>query len=154
MGYELGRLKQLVAAAICQLSSGFWDMKELRWRQKRHDTVVENRERAQFHASGGDVATLAIGALGVVFGDIGTSPLYAIDQIFFASAKIGRIPENILGAISLAIWTITVVVAIKYALAPNYLGSHHACRNRPELKGAHAGACDEYRRPWDGPRPL
>jgi len=91
-------------------------MKELRWRQKRHDTGVESRERAQFHTSGGDVATLAIGALGVVFGDIGTSPLYAIDQIFFGSADIGRTPENILGAISLAIWTITIVVAIKYAL--------------------------------------
>jgi KUP system potassium uptake protein len=91
-------------------------MKELRWREKRHDAVSESGERAQFHASRGDVATLAIGALGVVFGDIGTSPHYAIDQIFFGSADIGRTPENILGAITLAIWTITVVVAIKYAL--------------------------------------
>jgi len=91
-------------------------MKELRWGQKRHDTAAESRKRAQFRPSGGDVATLAIGALGVVFGDIGTSPLYAIDQIFFGSADIGRTPENILGAISLAIWTITIVVAIKYAL--------------------------------------
>jgi KUP system potassium uptake protein len=98
------------------MSSGFSGMKELRWREKRHDAVSESGERAQFHASRGDVATLAIGALGVVFGDIGTSPLYAIDQIFFGSADVGRTPENILGAISLAIWTITVVVAIKYAL--------------------------------------
>ena len=91
-------------------------MKGLGWGRKRHDAVAESRERAQFQASGGNVASLAIGALGVVFGDIGTSPLYAIDQIFFGSADIGRTPENILGAISLAIWTITVIVAIKYAL--------------------------------------
>ena len=70
------------------MSSGFSGMKELRWREKRHDAVSESGERAQFHASRGDVATLAIGALGVVFGDIGTSPLYAIDQIFFGSADI------------------------------------------------------------------
>jgi len=91
-------------------------MKELGWGQRRQKAVAESRERTQLHVSGGNVATLAIGALGVVFGDIGTSPLYAIDQIFFGSADIGRTPENVLGAISLAIWTITVVVAIKYAL--------------------------------------
>src|SRR6516225_1628184 len=91
-------------------------MKELGRGQRRQKAVAEYRERMQFHVSGGNVATLAIGALGVVFGDIGTSPLYAIDQIFFGSADIGRTPENVLGAISLAIWTITVVVAIKYAL--------------------------------------
>jgi len=91
-------------------------MKELGWGQRRQKAVAEYRKRTQFHVSSGSVGALAIGALGVVFGDIGTSPLYAIDQIFFGSADIGRTPENVLGAISLAIWTITVVVAIKYAL--------------------------------------
>ena len=86
------------------------------WGQRRRKAVAEHRQRTQFHVSGGNVATLAIGALGVVFGDIGTSPLYAIDQIFFGLADIRRTPENVLGAISLAIWTITVVVAIKYSL--------------------------------------
>ena len=61
-------------------------------------------------------ASLTIGALGVVFGDIGTSPLYAIDQIFQGPAAVEASPENALGAISLAIWTITLVVAVKYAL--------------------------------------
>src|SRR3974390_1560863 len=91
-------------------------MKELGWGQRRQKAIAEYRKRTQFHVSSGSVGALAIGALGVVFGDIGTSPLYAIDQIFFGSADIGRTPENVLGAISLAIWTITVVVAIKYAL--------------------------------------
>jgi KUP system potassium uptake protein len=91
-------------------------MKQLHGGKNKPELVAQPRERAPTRASGGNVATLAIGALGIVFGDIGTSPLYAIDQIFFGTAEIGRTPENILGAISLAIWTITVVVAIKYAL--------------------------------------
>jgi KUP system potassium uptake protein len=68
------------------------------------------------HAPRGGLAVLAIGAIGVVFGDIGTSPLYAIDQIFFGSAAVAPTPENVLGAISAAIWTIFVIVAVKYAL--------------------------------------
>ena len=68
------------------------------------------------HAPRGGLAALAIGAIGVVYGDIGTSPLYAIDQIFFGSAGVAPTPDNVLGAISLAIWTITLIVAVKYAL--------------------------------------
>jgi KUP system potassium uptake protein len=59
---------------------------------------------------------LTIGALGVVYGDIGTSPLYAVDQIFIGPASVAPTPDNVLGAISLAIWTITLIVAVKYAL--------------------------------------
>jgi KUP system potassium uptake protein len=64
----------------------------------------------------GNLAALAIGAVGVVYGDIGTSPLYAIDQIFLGPAAVTPAPENVLGAISLAIWTITLIATIKYAL--------------------------------------
>ena len=63
-----------------------------------------------------ELAALVISALGVVYGDIGTSPLYAIDQIFLGPAGVAPTPENVLGAISLAIWTITLIVAVKYAL--------------------------------------
>ena len=63
-----------------------------------------------------NVAGLAIGAVGVVFGDIGTSPLYAIDQIFLGPAGVPPTPDNVLGSISLAIWTITIIVAMKYSL--------------------------------------
>src|SRR5271165_2393715 len=73
-------------------------------------------DKAPTHAPRGSVAALAIGALGVVFGDIGTSPLYAIDQIFLGPAGVAPTPDNVLGAISLAIWTITLIVAVKYAL--------------------------------------
>ena len=59
---------------------------------------------------------LALGALGVVFGDIGTSPLYAIDQVFFGPAGLASDRGNVLGSISLAIWTLAAIVAFKYAL--------------------------------------
>jgi K+ potassium transporter len=62
-----------------------------------------------------DLAALTIGAIGVVDGDIGTSPLYAIEQIFLGPAGFPPTPGNVLGAISLAIWTIVLIVAIKHA---------------------------------------
>src|SRR6185437_125688 len=60
-------------------------------------------------------AALSVGALGIVYGDIGTSPLYAMDQLFFGGAGAPTTGE-VLGGISLAIWTITIIVAVKYAL--------------------------------------
>jgi KUP system potassium uptake protein len=54
--------------------------------------------------------------MGIVYGDIGTSPLYALNQIFFGHAGLPLTPANVLGGISLVIWTITVIVAIKYAI--------------------------------------
>ncbi len=61
----------------------------------------------------GGLGALALGALGVVYGDIGTSPLYAMDQIFSVVAPSA---ENVLGGVSLAVWALTVIVSIKYAL--------------------------------------
>ncbi len=63
------------------------------------------------HSPKGGFAALTIGALGIVYGDIGTSPLYALDQIFFGHTRLNPTPENVLGGISLVIWTITVIVA-------------------------------------------
>jgi KUP system potassium uptake protein len=58
---------------------------------------------------------LALGALGIVYGDIGTSPLYAMDQLFFGRAS-APTTEEVLGGVSLVIWTITIIVAVKYAI--------------------------------------
>ena len=66
------------------------------------------------HVPHGGVGALALGALGVVYGDIGTSPLYAMDQIFRVAPS--HEPEDALGAVSLVIWTLTLIVAIKYAV--------------------------------------
>jgi KUP system potassium uptake protein len=68
------------------------------------------------HTPRGSFAALTVGALGIVYGDIGTSPLYAMDQLFFGRAEAARTPADVLGGVSLVIWTITVIVAIKYAL--------------------------------------
>ncbi len=57
---------------------------------------------------------LLIGALGVVFGDIGTSPLYALKETFFGLHPLERSPENVLGVLSLIFWTLMIVVTIKY----------------------------------------
>jgi KUP system potassium uptake protein len=56
---------------------------------------------------------LVIGALGVVFGDIGTSPLYALDQTLANLPSIERL-EGILGALSLVFWALTFAVSFKY----------------------------------------
>jgi KUP system potassium uptake protein len=61
------------------------------------------------------VAALTLGALGVVYGDIGTSPLYALKEVF-AGGAIPVTHENVLGVLSLIFWTITVVVSLKYVL--------------------------------------
>ena len=58
---------------------------------------------------------MALGALGIVYGDIGTSPLYAMDQLFFGRAS-APTTEEVLGGVSLVIWTITIIVAVKYAI--------------------------------------
>ncbi len=60
------------------------------------------------------IGKLALGALGVVFGDIGTSPLYAVQECF--AHGLTPEPANILGVISLIFWGLTIVVSIKYAL--------------------------------------
>ena len=75
-----------------------------------------SRHAGRLHARHGGFAALAVGALGVVYGDIGTSPLYAMDQLFLGGAGSIRTEADVLGGVSLVIWTITVIVAIKYAL--------------------------------------
>lgn len=59
---------------------------------------------------------LTIGAIGVVFGDIGTSPLYAFREALAQSAKDGIVQAEILGVLSLALWALILVVTIKYVL--------------------------------------
>ena len=65
-------------------------------------------------AHGADLAKLALGALGVVYGDIGTSPLYAIRECVTLPHGVGATPENILGLLSLVFWSLTLVISIKY----------------------------------------
>jgi KUP system potassium uptake protein len=58
--------------------------------------------------------TLVIGALGVVFGDIGTSPLYALRACFHGKHGIAITPSGVLGILSLIFWSLILIVSVKY----------------------------------------
>jgi KUP system potassium uptake protein len=60
------------------------------------------------------LVTVSLGALGVVYGDIGTSPLYAVRECFHGQHAIALNQANILGVLSLVFWSLTVVISIKY----------------------------------------
>ena len=60
------------------------------------------------------LAALALGALGVVYGDIGTSPLYAVRECFAGTHGVPVSPANVLGVLSLIVWALVLVVAVKY----------------------------------------
>ena len=98
-------------------------------------------------------AALALGALGVVYGDIGTSPLYAVRECFNGPHAVELNEVNLLGVASLIFWSLTIVVSIKYvgfilkadnrgeggifALLGLILGSNR--RLRPKLRSALIG---------------
>src|SRR5450755_4617066 len=63
--------------------------------------------------SSGRVAPMALAALGVVFGDIGTSPLYAVSACF-TGPHIDVTPEHIFGILSLIFWSLVLVILLKY----------------------------------------
>jgi len=65
--------------------------------------------------TGTKLAALTLGAIGVVYGDIGTSPLYALKEVF-GHAGVPLTRDNILGILSMVFWTLTVVVSIKYVV--------------------------------------
>lgn len=60
------------------------------------------------------VLGLSFGALGIVYGDIGTSPLYSVNEMFFGHYRPELSHTNILSLISLVIWSLIIVVAFKY----------------------------------------
>ncbi|MEP7087573.1 MAG: KUP/HAK/KT family potassium transporter, partial [Gemmatimonadota bacterium] len=80
------------------------------------------RERPTLEAnpSGKRLAVLSLTALGVVYGDIGTSPLYAMKQCFRVvpggpeGASVAPTPDNVFGVLSLIVWALTMIVTIKY----------------------------------------
>ncbi|HYO57323.1 potassium transporter Kup [Archangium sp.] len=62
------------------------------------------------------VATMALGALGIVYGDIGTSPLYALRECFNGPHRVEPTHDNVLGVLSLVFWSLIIVVSVKYLL--------------------------------------
>jgi KUP system potassium uptake protein len=60
------------------------------------------------------LAILSLGALGVVYGDIGTSPLYALRECFYGPYAVPPTHENVLGVLSLVFWSLILVISVKY----------------------------------------
>src|SRR3954447_20244538 len=58
--------------------------------------------------------TLALASLGVVFGDIGTSPLYAVRECLSRAHGVSSAPENVFGIVSLIFWALMTVISLKY----------------------------------------
>jgi len=73
-------------------------------------------EQQKLKPPSGKSAALALIALGIVFGDIGTSPLYAFRECFSHKYGIAAAHENILGILSLIFWSLIIVISLKYAV--------------------------------------
>jgi KUP system potassium uptake protein len=65
-------------------------------------------------ATGRYLATLTVGALGVVYGDIGTSPLYALRECFSSNHGVAPTQAHVLGVLSLIFWSLILIVSLKY----------------------------------------
>jgi KUP system potassium uptake protein len=84
-----------------------------------HPPVVPNATESSTQAGpgrrgAGTVAALVLAAMGVVFGDIGTSPLYTLQECLHSVHSVAPTPQNVFGIVSLIFWAITMVVTVKY----------------------------------------
>lgn len=97
-------------------------------------------------ATKSSLAALTLGAIGIVYGDIGTSVLYAL-KVVFSSGLIAFTPDNVYGILSMVFWSVTVIVSLKYVtliLRADYNGeggliamltlASQAVKDRPPLR--------------------
>lgn len=80
------------------------------------DQRAESNEKTEQPVATPRLLTLALGALGVSYGDIGTSPLYALRECFKGASHLAPSNANVLGVLSLIVWALILVVSIKYML--------------------------------------
>jgi len=82
------------------------------------DQKAETAEAPQPHHNSHDTAKLAVivGALGVVFGDIGTSPIYALQTVFNPEDPhpVPLSDQNVYGVVSLIFWSVMIIVTVRY----------------------------------------
>jgi KUP system potassium uptake protein len=100
---------------------GFARVGRARPERTRHTTgVPTDDQRTEGHqrpTHRGPLVVLAVTALGVVFGDIGTSPLYALQTVFsIDNGAVRPVPSDVYGVISLVFWSILLIVSIKYVV--------------------------------------
>ena len=95
------------------------------------------------------LAALTLGALGVVYGDIGTSPLYTVKEVFAPATGVPLDAVHLIGAVSVIVWALMLVVTLKYVVLILRADNHgeggalalaalaaEAVRSRPRLRGA------------------
>jgi KUP system potassium uptake protein len=98
------------------------------------------------HSTQSSLTALTLGAIGVVYGDIGTSVLYAVKEVF-GSGHVPFTPDNVYGILSIFFWTLTVIVSIKYVTLVLRADNHgegglvamlalasQAVKDRPQLR--------------------
>jgi KUP system potassium uptake protein len=92
-------------------------------------------------------AALTLGAIGVVYGDIGTSPLYTVKEVFLPVTGLALTPENLIGAVSTIFWALMLIVTLKYVILILRADNHgeggalaltalaaNAVKHRPKLR--------------------
>jgi KUP system potassium uptake protein len=90
-------------------------------RSKRHLTLSSDETDAALAPdsaghSGSRLGVLVVGAIGVVYGDIGTSPIYALRESLHAASRDGLTREDTIGVISILFWTLIIIVTLKYVI--------------------------------------
>ncbi|MBI5923778.1 MAG: potassium transporter Kup [Betaproteobacteria bacterium] len=68
------------------------------------------------HVAETSLASMSLAAMGVVYGDIGTSPLYTMKEVFSGPHAVAATPDNLLGILSLVFWALTITVSLKYVM--------------------------------------
>jgi KUP system potassium uptake protein len=77
---------------------------------------LQGEQESRPEPKGKELVLVSLTALGVVFGDIGTSPLYALRECFLGHNRISPTPDNVLGVLSLIFWSLLIVISIKYLI--------------------------------------
>jgi len=83
-------------------------------RDSKRSAATPHEEVEPEAPRGRRLAVLGLTALGIVYGDIGTSPLYAIRECFYGEYGIDPSRANVLGVLSLVLWSLLIVVSVKY----------------------------------------
>lgn len=83
--------------------------------QSSADTHDHSHGHGHGHTTG--TVALALGALGIVYGDIGTSPLYSFKEAFTEKSHVMTVDQiNVFGICSLAFWSLIIIISIKYLM--------------------------------------
>lgn len=77
---------------------------------------AKDLEDPSAHIKRQSTAALTLGAIGVVYGDIGTSPLYTVKEVFLPATGVALTPENLVGAVSAIFWALMLIVTLKYVV--------------------------------------